>query len=158
VTDVYAVRRGIEDLIAAYVDCIDDDRLEEWPDFFVEQCRYLITSRASHEAGLRHGVIYAASRGMLVDRVTALRRANIFEPHRYRHIVGPVRLEHADATVAQARSNFVVVRIMHNGDSALFASGRYLDRIDVTSAPYRFIERLVVLDSQKIDTLLVIPL
>jgi hypothetical protein len=31
-------------------------------------------------------------------------------------------------------------------------------RIDVTSRPYRFIERLVVLDSQKIDTLLVIPL
>jgi len=28
----------------------------------------------------------------------------------------------------------------------------------VTSQPYRFIERLVVLDSQKIDTLLVIPL
>jgi hypothetical protein len=27
-----------------------------------------------------------------------------------------------------------------------------------TSNPYRFIERLVVLDSQKIDTLLVIPL
>jgi hypothetical protein len=28
----------------------------------------------------------------------------------------------------------------------------------MTSKPYRFIERLVVLDSQKIDTLLVIPL
>jgi hypothetical protein len=39
-----------------------------------------------------------------------------------------------------------------------FAAGRYVDRIDVTSNPYRFIKRLVVLDSQKIDTLLVIPL
>ena len=42
--------------------------------------------------------------------------------------------------------------------ASLFATGRYLDRIDVSRAPYRFIERLVVLDSQKIDTLLVIPL
>ncbi len=40
----------------------------------------------------------------------------------------------------------------------MFVTGRYLDRIDVTTTPYRFIERLVILDSQKIDTLLVIPL
>ena len=153
-----AIRLGVHDLIAAYADCIDEDRLEDWPDLFVEQCRYLITSRASHEAGLRHGVVYAASRGMLVDRVTALRQANIYEPHRYRHIVGPIRVEQADATVAAARSNFIAVRIMHDGETSLFAAGRYLDRIDLTSRPYRFIERLVVLDSDKIDTLLVIPL
>jgi 3-phenylpropionate/cinnamic acid dioxygenase small subunit len=156
--DELAVRHGIHELIAAYVDCIDEDRLEDWPDFFVEQCRYVITSRASHEAGLPHGVVYAASRGMLIDRVTALRQANIFEPHRYRHIVGPIRIERVDETVAQVCSNFIAVRIMHDGEMSLFAAGRYLDRIALTIQPYRFIERLVVLDSQKIDTLLVIPL
>jgi len=156
--DELAVRLGIHELIAAYVDCIDEDRLEDWPDFFVEQCRYVITSRASHEAGLPHGVVYAASRGMLIDRVTALRQANLFEPHRYRHIVGPIRIERVDETVAQARSNFIAVRIMHDGEMSLFAAGRYLDRISLAIQPYRFIERLVVLDSQKIDTLLVIPL
>ena len=52
-----AIRHGIYELIAAYVDCIDEDRLEDWPDCFVEQCRYVITSRASHEAGLPHGVV-----------------------------------------------------------------------------------------------------
>jgi 3-phenylpropionate/cinnamic acid dioxygenase small subunit len=156
--DDTAVRLGIRDLIAAYVDCIDEDRLEEWPDLFVEQCRYVVTSRASHEAGLPHGVMYAASRGMLVDRITALRQANIFEPHRYRHVVGPIHIEGVNETVAQVRSNFIAVRIMHDGEMSLFAAGRYLDRIALTSQPYRFIERLVVLDSQKIDTLLVIPL
>jgi 3-phenylpropionate/cinnamic acid dioxygenase small subunit len=153
-----AVRLGVHELIAAYVDCIDEDRLEDWPDFFVEQCRYVITSRASHEAGLQHGVVYAASRGMLIDRVTALRQANIFEPHRYRHIVGQTRVVRVDTTVARVHSNFITVRIMHDGEMSLFAAGRYLDSIDLTSQPYRFIERLVVLDSQKIDTLLVIPL
>src|ERR1700746_415767 len=149
---------AVKGLIAAFVDCVDEDRLEEWPDFFVEQCRYVITSRASHEAGLPHGVVYAASRGMLIDRVTALRQANIFEPHRYRHIVGPIRIERVDETVAQVCSNFIAVRIMHDGEMSLFAAGRYLDRIALTIQPYRFIERLVVLDSQTIDTLLVIPL
>ena len=66
---------------------------------------------------------------MLIDRVTALRQANIFEPHRYRHIVGPIRIEQIDATVAQVRSNFIAVRIMHDGEMGLFAAGRYLDRI-----------------------------
>ena len=156
--DKTALRLAIDDLAAAYVDCIDDDRLEEWPEFFVEDCRYLITSRDSHAAGLRHGIIYCASRGMLVDRVMAMRRASMFEPHRYRHILGPTRLGRVENGIAEARANFLAVRIMHNGDSALFATGRYLDRIDVRAEPFRYIERLVVLDSQKIDTLLVIPL
>lgn len=153
-----AVRLGIHELIAAYAECIDDDRLEEWPEFFVEHCRYLITSRESHAAGHRHGIVYAASKGMLEDRVMALRHANIFEPHRYRHIIGPTRIGRIENAVAEVRSNFIAVRIMHDGETSLFASGRYLDRIDVSAAPYRFIERLVILDSQKIDTLLVIPL
>ena len=155
------VRLGVAELYAAYADCIDDDRLEEWPNFFAaDNCRYLITSRESHEAGLRHGIIYCGSHGMLVDRVMALRRASMFEPHRYRHIVGPARVgKVADGGgIAEARANFLVVRIMHDGDSRLFATGRYLDRIAVGATPYRFIERVVVLDSQKVDTLLVIPL
>ena len=156
--DDTTLRQRIDDLYAAYADCIDDDRLEEWPDFFVEDCRYLITSRDSHAAGLRHGIIYCASRGMVRDRVMALRRANIFEPHHYRHLVGPARLDRVEGGVAEARANFLAVRIMHDGDSRLFATGRYLDRIDVSARPYRFIERIVVLDSQKVDTLLVIPL
>ena len=156
--DDTALRLGIHELIGDYAERIDEDRLEEWPELFADPCRYLVISRANHAAGMRQGVMYAASRGMLLDRVFSIRRANIFEPHRYRHIVGPIRLDQIDTTVAQTRSNFITVRIMHDGEMSLFASGRYLDRIDLTSQPYRFIERLVVLDSQKIDTLLVIPL
>jgi anthranilate 1,2-dioxygenase small subunit len=156
--DDAALRRGIEDLFAAYVDCIDEDRLEEWPDFFVEDCRYLITSRADHEAGLPHGIIYAASRGMLIERVLALREANLFEPHHYRHVLGPIRVRNVANGIAETAANFFAARIMHDGETSLFATGRYLDRIAVAGQPYRCIERLVVLDSHKIDTLLVIPL
>ncbi len=95
---------------------------------------------------------------MLTDRVMALRKANIFEPHHYRHIVGPTRVIGVDGGVADVHSNFLVVRIMHDGNTQLFATGRYLDRVDITRRPFRFSERTVVLDSHKIDTLLVIPL
>ena len=152
------IRLGVAELYAAYADCIDDDRLEEWPDFFVDQCRYLITDRQSHEAGLKHGVIYCASKGMLIDRITSMRRVLMFEAHRYRHILGPPRVAKIEGGIAEAHGNFLVARIMHNGETSLFATGRYLDRIDVGAQPYRFVERLVVLDSQKIDTLIAIPL
>ena len=156
--DDTALRQGIENLLADYADCIDDDRLEQWPDFFADDCRYLITDRESHEAGFRHGVIYCASRGMLMDRITAMRRVLVYEPHRYRHILGPARIGKVENGVAEAHSNFLAVRIMHDGATSLFATGRYFDRIDVSRSPFRFIERLVILDSPKIDTLLVIPL
>jgi len=49
--DENALRQAIHELIAACVECIDDDRLEEWPGFFAENCHYLITSRENHAAG-----------------------------------------------------------------------------------------------------------
>jgi len=156
--DDVALRLGIQELIGDYVERIDDYRLEEWPDLFADPCRYLVISRANFDAGLRQGVMYAASRGMLLDRVFSLRRANIYEPHRYRHVVGPIRLKGMDRTIAEVRSNFLAVRIMHDGATTLFASGCYRDRIDTSTTPFRFSERIVVLDSDKIDTLLAIPL
>jgi anthranilate 1,2-dioxygenase small subunit len=156
--DDTAIRLGIHELIGDYAERIDEDRLEEWPDLFTDSCRYLIISRANHAAGMRQGVIYAASRGMLLDRVFSIRRANIFEPHRYRHVVGPIRVKSMDGGAAVVRSNFMAARIMHDGVTTLFATGVYQDRIDISTTPYRFSERIVVLDSDRIDTLLAIPL
>jgi anthranilate 1,2-dioxygenase small subunit len=156
--DELAIRLGIHELIGDYAERIDEDRLEEWPDLFTDPCRYLVISRANHAAGMRQGVMYAASRGMLLDRVFSIRRANIFEPHRYRHVVGPIRVKAVDGTVAVVHSHFMAARIMHDGATMLFATGVYQDRIDISATSYRFSERIVVLDSDKIDTLLAIPL
>ncbi len=152
------IRHRIEDMLYAYAMIIDDDRLEEWPGLFAEDCVYRITNAADYAEGLPHGMIWADSRAMLTDRVAALREANIYEAQRYRHLTGPFRIEEIAASVARVRSNFAVVRIMHSGDSDLFATGVYLDRIDLSPDPPCFIERIVVTDSQKIDTLLAIPL
>ena len=44
-----SVQRRVERLIAHYVEVIDQDRLEEWPELFTETCRYLVTSAESYE-------------------------------------------------------------------------------------------------------------
>jgi anthranilate 1,2-dioxygenase small subunit len=149
---------AVENLLARYVHALDDDRLEEWPEFFAENGRYRITTAENHERGLPLPIIYADSRAMLRDRVSALRHANIYEAQRYRHVVSSVLVERIDETLARAASNFQLVRIMHTGESTLFASGRYLDRIRVDGADSRFEEKVVVIDSRAVDTLLAIPI
>src|SRR6516164_2255199 len=85
-------RLELERLYANYVQCLDNDALERWPDFFTEDCFYRVTSAENYQAGLPLGLIRATSRAMLRDRVSALREANIYEPQRYRHLVAPVRI------------------------------------------------------------------
>jgi anthranilate 1,2-dioxygenase small subunit len=153
-----ATRIAVEELLARYADSIDEDRLEEWPGYFTERCRYRITTRENYEKGLPIGVFFADSRGMLEDRVSALRQASIYEAQRYRHLVSGLLLDDLAPGLVAARANFLVIRIMHDGASTLFATGRYLDRIDLAGPAPLFAERLVICDSRRIDTLLAIPL
>jgi 3-phenylpropionate/cinnamic acid dioxygenase small subunit len=87
-------------LNAAYAASIDDDRPEDWPDFFLDQCLYKITSVENLRDGNSAGIVYADSRAMLADRVLALRRANIYERQTYRHIIGTPLI--TDSVVAGA--------------------------------------------------------
>lgn len=150
----------VENLLARYAHAIDDDRLEAWPDFFVADASYRITTAENHERGLPLSLMFADSRAMLRDRVNALRHANIYEAQRYRHAISSVLVERIDADTARAVSAFQVVRIMHTGESLLFASGRCLDRVRLMGDDGlpQFEERVVVLDSRRVDTLMAIPL
>ena len=154
-TDLIAIVSG---LLADYAHCIDSDELERWPDFFTEDARYRITTTFNHDRGLPIGIIDAQNRNMMEDRVAALRKANIYEPQRYRHIISVVRITGRSGDLVQAESSFMVVRTMIDGRQDLFVSGRYLDSIDISGDCPLFTEKLVVLDSDKIDTLLAIPL
>ena len=147
-------------LAAACADAIDSDRLEDWPGFFTPDCFYLITTADNHRAGLPAGIVQADSRAMLADRVAALRRANIYERQSYRHLLGLplLRAAPADGDIL-AETPFLVVRTMRDGQMALFAAGRYLDRIRrAPDGALRYAERRVVCDSKRFDTLLALPL
>jgi anthranilate 1,2-dioxygenase small subunit len=147
----------VERLHTRYAHALDADRLEQWPEFFTENGTYRVTTAENEERGLPLPVLYAEGRAMLRDRVASLRHANIYEPQRYRHLVSSVLVERIDEHTARSTSNFLVVRIMQDGASLLFASGRYLDRIALAPEP-RYAERVVVCDSRRFDTLLAIPL
>ena len=147
----------VENLHARYAQVLDADRLEDWPQLFTEDGSYRVTTAENEARGLPLPVLYAEGRPMLRDRVASLLHANIYEPQRYRHMVSAVVVERLDQASARSVANFLVVRIMENGETLLFATGRYLDRIALEPEP-RYAERVVVCDSRRFDTLLAIPL
>jgi 3-phenylpropionate/cinnamic acid dioxygenase small subunit len=150
---------AVQDLNARYAQAIDDNKLDAWPDFFTEQGRYQVTTAENVERSLPLGMIYATSRAMLRDRVRSLREANIYEAQRYRHLIGAPLLEpRGEGAALHAQTSFMVARIMHTGETMLFATGHYRDRIVRDGERWLFAEKIVILDSRLIDTLLAIPL
>ena len=152
------LRAELAALYADYAHCLDNDELEAWPEFFTEDCHYRITSAENFEAGMPIGIVYATSKAMLVDRVMALRKANIYEPQRYRHMVGAIQIGMAEDGTVPVVANLIVVRTMQDGAMMLFAAGRYVDRLVRRAGKWKFAKKEVVLDSRQIDTLLAIPL
>ena len=143
---------------AAYARCLDDDRLEEWPDFFADDCVYRVTSADNMREGYEASLIFLNSKGMVRDRVSALRTANIYERQAYRHVLGQPSILSSEGETVTSEVSFIVVRIMRNGATDLFATGRYLDTWRRAGDGVALTSRIVVCDSSRIDTLLALPL
>jgi anthranilate 1,2-dioxygenase small subunit len=156
------LRDAVEELLHAYVEAIDDDRLEEWPEFFTESCLYRVVPRENYDQDLPIALIHCDSRGMLRDRVTAHRKANLFAPHLYRHVVSAVRVSTSEDGIVTARSNYAVSRTSTDpiafGTTEVYGVGEYRDRIAMVDGALKFLEKIVVLDTSRIQSLLVTPL
>lgn len=145
-------------LLRDYVNALDRGALSEWPGFFVEDGHYRITTRENEARGLPLSIMLCSNRAMLFDRIEATEKANIFEPHSYRHILSDSDVV-ADADgVLTVRTSFLCVRIMHSGEMMLFACGEYVDEIVRDQGRCRYRAKSVILDSSKIDTLIAIPI
>jgi len=145
-------------LNAEYARCIDSNRLEEWPDFFLDRCFYKITTTENDKSGYEAGIVYADSRGMLKDRILALRNANIYERQTYRHIVGQSAIVSRSEDEAVTETPFVVIRVMRDGRMDVFATGYYRDRVrENETGALRFAERVAICDSSRFQTLVAIP-
>ena len=152
------MRLRIEALIADYCHCIDEDQLENWPNFFTEDAQYRVFTRENYD--LKHPValIYCDGRGMLKDRISALRTANIFEPHVYCHMTSAIKFLENENDVQRIQSNFTVIRTMSEGDMTIFACGKTFDTIVEIDGMLKFKKRDIILDSRRVDTLLVVPI
>jgi len=153
------LERRVRALLDRYIRIIDDDRLEEWPGLFTTGGVYEITTRENVERRLPLALMSCHGRGMMQDRVSGYRRINVYEPHRYHHQLSGFQFEALPDSSVRSTCGFLVVRTMHTGLVALFATGVYEDVIvQEADGALRFAQRRAITDSRQTDTLLVIPL
>jgi 3-phenylpropionate/cinnamic acid dioxygenase small subunit len=153
---------GLEDIRAfydAYFMTLDEDRLEEWPDFFVEDCLYRIIPRENYEAGQGQCLIQGDSKGMLKDRVQAIRATQVYAPRYCRRFNSGLGLVNRTDRELETRQNLLVIQTLVNQRSTIQACGVCRDRLTLTEAGhFRFVERTVILDTEMIDNTLIYPI
>ena len=153
-----AATAAIARLMTQYVHAIDNDELERWPQFFTADAVYRIVPRAAFDQGHPIGIWFCDNRDMLEDRVSSIREVNVFEPHVYRHVIGPTEVLGISGRIYRAQTSYLVVRTMQDGAMSVFSAGRYLDDIVLDNDVALLQKRIVVTDSARYDTLVVIPI
>lgn len=147
----------VEALLDAYVAALDADRLEAWPDFFLDDGLYKVVSRENVALDLPAPLVYYYSKGMMQDRVTAIRDALTFEFVYTRRFTSNLRLRARPDGDVDATSNFAIYQTTEEGRTRLYGVGEYQDRITSTPEGLRFRERIVLLDTFGIFNLIAAP-
>jgi 3-phenylpropionate/cinnamic acid dioxygenase small subunit len=147
----------IEQLNSEYAYSLDNERYEEFPELFVEDCLYRVVPRENHLLGLPIATIHCESKGMIKDRVHAARESTMAEPRTLRHFISNVRVLEAGADEIRAEANVLIVQTMINRMTEIVLSGFYLDRIVRTGGRLRFKERMCIYDSLLLPTSLIAP-
>jgi anthranilate 1,2-dioxygenase small subunit len=150
-----ADRAQVCDLLAEYGALIDAGQFDEWLDLFAGQCRYQIRPRENFERGLPAALVFCDSRAMLEDRIRALREANKYNIHTDRHLIGLPRIFDNGLGVEVP---FAVYQTDQEGETRLFATGLYRDRLEISGLRLKIRDKLILLDTFAVPSLLATPL
>lgn len=151
-------REAARDLLDEYVELIDADRLEEWLALFAEDCVYRVNARENEEQNLPAPILLCTNKNMLRDRITSLRNANEYNLHYDRHLVSGIRVKDTVDGIARVEANYAVIQTDMEGRSRIFSVGRYRDRVRWEGERLVLVEKLVVMDTFAVPTLLATPL
>jgi salicylate 5-hydroxylase small subunit len=152
------LRLEVDDLYARYVACLDSGQLENWPDFFTDDCVYKVIPRENYDRGLPLATLAFESKGMLRDRVYGVSQTLFHQPYYQRHIVsGLIVKPEADGRI-HAEANYLVIRTKSKELSEVFNTGRYVDRIVRIGEELKFAEKLCVFDSELIPNSIIYPI
>jgi 3-phenylpropionate/cinnamic acid dioxygenase small subunit len=159
--DVVRTRLALEDLHGAAADALDDERYEDWADLFVDDCRYEIVPIENHRLGLPLALMRCESKGMLLDRIRAIRETAMYVPRTLRHVVSPPRVVGTGGEGLRVRASYAVFETLPDELTRVFNVGTYHDLVvpgGDDGDGWRFRERLCVYDSVLVPNSLVMPL
>jgi len=142
----------------AYFDTLDAGRLEEWPGFFVTECRYRIISRENYEAGQGLCIMQADSKGMLTDRVRAILKTQVYAPRYCRRFYSGLRVVKAVGGELEVKQNVLIVQTLLNKPSEILGCGAGHDRLALNeSGELKFVDRTLIRDTEMIRNSVIYP-
>jgi salicylate 5-hydroxylase small subunit len=152
------LRQDIADLYSAYAACIDDERYDEWPDFFTEDAWYRIVPRENYERGLPLSTMSLKGRAMMRDRIYGVVSTIFHAPYYQRHIIStPVVIEDGENGI-ECRANYAVFRTKRDAMSEIYNVGQYLDVIKIELGKLKFAQKFCVFDNDLIPNSLIYPI
>ena len=152
------LRLEIEDLVHAYAAALDATDLDTWPEFFTEDCFYQVIPRDNYERGLPLALIRCESKGMLKDRVHAIRHTMMYEPRYLRHIISGIRVTGQDNHGISVEANYAIFETLIDEPTRVFNVGRYLDRIVRDQGRLKFAEKHCIFDSLLVPNSVIFPI
>ncbi len=151
------IRHAASDLLAEYACRIDEDRLEDWIELFVDACDYKVVTRENVEQGLPNVLMWCDNKNMLRDRVASYRQVNEYNLHWDRHVIGPPRFCGEKDGVWTIEAAYSLFQTDMEGGSSLFSVGRYRVDFMLVVGGAHIKSALVIADTGLIPTLLASP-
>jgi len=152
------LRLELEDLYADYAACLDEERFEDWPEFFSDPCLYKIVPRENFERGLPLATWLCESKGYLADRVTAIRKTAVYAPRYVRRMVSGMRVLGWSDAVLEVRASYLALETLQDELTRVFNAGQYRDKLVVEDGRLKFREKLCIFDSILVPNSLIYPL
>jgi 3-phenylpropionate/cinnamic acid dioxygenase small subunit len=156
--DAGELRLALEELYAEYIGCLDEERFEEWPAFFTDPCVYKIMPRENFERGLPLATWLCESRGMLLDRVAAIRKTAMYAPRMLRRMVSAIRVLGWRDKTLEVRANYLALETLQDELTRVYNTGQYRDMLVAEDGRLRFREKVCVFDSALVPTSMIYPL
>ncbi len=152
-----AARLAVEDFHAEYCAVLDGGDIEQWPEFFTEDCVYRVTEYENAAHGFPVGLVYAEGRNMLRDRAVAISRTQMFAPRQMLHFITNVRILNVTDEEIIAQSNYMLLQTLVEGATSLHQAGRLFDRFARNGAELLLKERQAIYDTAMIANDLAYP-
>ncbi len=146
--------RYLYDEVAYY---LDDDQIERFPSYFVDDCTYQVVSRENYSEGLPQATVYCDGIPMVRDRVTALRESQVYVPRVWRHFISGVRITAIDGDDIHVCANFLVTEAMSDQDPTVFLVGQYVDILARCEGRLMFRQHLAIYDNHHVKRSLIVP-
>ena len=133
-----ALRAEIDEFYAEYAACLNEERFEDWPEFFTERCLYKIVPRENFVRNLPLATWLCESKGYLQDRVTAIRKTAVYAPRLIRRIVSSVRIVAVHGDEIEVRADYAAFETLLDELTRVFNVGAYHDRLVRDSGRLKF--------------------